>query len=159
MSRSPSMAVSLLSLGIVLWAGTAWAAVTPAKALDDRFLKAFNANDVEAIVACYADDAVIYPPDTFMARGKPAIRQSWQEFLSQFRISQARISDASYLDMGTRSVGWGVVEFTMTPTAGGEPMPMKARFTSVYEKRAGRWVFVSDHASLPMSAPNEGKHQ
>jgi uncharacterized protein (TIGR02246 family) len=151
MSRFPSIAIQLLSLGLVILVGTAGAAESPAKVLDDRFLKALNANDVKAIVACYADDAVIYPPDTFMARGKDAIRLSWEKFLGQFRISQARISDVRYLDMGARSVGWGIVEFMMTPSAGGDALPMKARFTSVYEKRDGRWVFISDHASLPMA--------
>ena len=126
---------------------------SPGKTLDSRFLKAFNANDLDAIVACYADDAVIYPPDTFMAKGKDAIRRSFQGFLSQFKISQATISDATYLDMKDRCVGWGVVEFIMTPSAGGEAMPMRGRFTSVSEKRDGRWVFTSDHASLPMAPP------
>jgi uncharacterized protein (TIGR02246 family) len=142
-------------MGLLLVAGVARAGDSPAKALDDRFLKAFNANDIEAIVACYADDAVIYPPDSFIAKGKDAIRQSFQGMLNQFKISKATISDATYLDMGDRSVGWGIVEFTMTPSAGGEAKAMKGRFTTVSEKRNGRWVFISDHASLPMdpSAP------
>ena len=150
MFRFLSMIVAIASLGFTMSAGAAWAGESPAKALDSRFLKAFNANDLEAIVACYADDAVIYPPDTFMAKGKEAIRGSFREFLNQFKISNATISDATYLDMGDRSVGWGIVEFTMTPSAGGEAMPKKGRFTSVSEKRNGKWVFISDHASLPM---------
>jgi uncharacterized protein (TIGR02246 family) len=145
------MKAGWIVMSLVLVAAAARAGDSPAKALDDRFLKAFNANDVEAIVACYADDAVIYPPDSFQAKGKDAIRQSFQGMLNEFKVSKATISDATYLDTGDRCVGWGTVEFTMTPVAGGEPMAMKGRFTSVSEKRNGRWVFISDHASLPMS--------
>lgn len=141
--------IHLLGLGLLI-AAAAGAAESPAKALDERFLRAFNANDLEAILACYADDAVIYPPDSFMARGRDEIRRSWQEFLRQFRISHAKISDASYLDSGSESVGWGIVEFTMTPSAGGESVPVKARFTSVAAMRSGRWVYIADHASVPM---------
>src|SRR5262245_61704992 len=151
-----SSVMGLVSLALGTLAAAMCAAESPARARDNGFLKAFNANDVAAIVACYADDAVIYPPDGFMARGEEEIRRSWEEFLGQFRISQARISDASYLDMGKRSVGWGIVEFTMTPATGGEAVPMRARFTSVYEKRADRWVFIADHASVPM-APTSPK--
>ena len=106
MSRSLSKALHLLCLGFVLSVGAASAAEYPAKALDERFLKAFNANDLEAILACYADDAVIYPPDAFIARGKDAIRRNWQEFLGQFRLSNAKISDARYLDLVTRGLLW-----------------------------------------------------
>jgi uncharacterized protein (TIGR02246 family) len=157
MPRLWSVVIHLLCFGLAIPATAAWAATTPAKALDERFLRAFNANDLEGIVSCYAEDAVIFPPDVFMARGKDAIRRSWEEFLGQFKISQARISDASYLDMGSRSVGWGIVEFTMMPVAGGEAKAMRARFTTVYEKRAGRWVFISDHASFPLAPSEPGK--
>jgi len=152
MSRSLCVA-RLMCLGLLM-SNSAWAGESPAKALDARFLKAFNANDLDAIVACYADDAVIYPPGEFIARGRDAVRRSWQDFLSHNHLSNAKISDATYVDMGKTSVGWGIVEFTMTP-AGGTPTPVRARFTSVSEARGGRWVFTSDHASVPMSEPGD----
>jgi uncharacterized protein (TIGR02246 family) len=141
---------ALLLVAILLWTGPAWARESPGQVLDQRFLAAFNANDLESILACYADDAVIYPPGEFMARGKDEMRESWRKFLAEFRISNARIHDARYVDMGSTCVGWGICEFDATPTAGGEAKPFKARFTSVSEKRQGKWVFISDHASVPM---------
>ena len=85
-----------------------------------------------------------------MARGKDAIRESFGDFLTRFRISDARITGEHYLDLESTSVGWGIVEFTATPNAGGEPVKMRARFTSVSARRGDHWVFISDHASLPM---------
>ena len=155
-SRRITVVGALLCLGLVS-SGAAWGAQSPAKQLDERFLEAFNANDLEGILGCYADDAVIYPPGEFIARGRDAIRKSWGDFLGAFHLSNGRISDATYLDMGARSVGWGIVEFTMTPASGGEPLPMRARFTSVSAKRGDRWVFISDHASVPMVEPDGGR--
>lgn len=154
MFRFLRMTIAIASLGLALSAGIACAGESPGKTLDNRFLKAFNANDAAAIAACYAEDAVIYPPDTFMAKGKDAIRQNFQGFLNQFKVSQATISDATYLDMKDRCVGWGIVELTATPIAGGEATHMKARFTSISEKRDGQWVYICDHASMPMGPPS-----
>jgi uncharacterized protein (TIGR02246 family) len=126
---------------------------SPTKKLDDQFLKAFNAGDIDGLVALYADDAVIYPPDAFMVKGKDAIRANWKSFYAQFKVSNATITDAKYIDMDDKSVGWGIVEATMTPVAGGAQMPMKARFTSISEKRDGKWLYIVDHASMPMGPP------
>jgi uncharacterized protein (TIGR02246 family) len=143
-----------VSFGLLLSA-TAQAGDSAVKKLDDQFLKAFNANDVDALVAFYAEDAVIYPPDEFMARGRDAIRENWKGFLGQYKVSDATISDAKYLEEDNTSVGWGIVEFTMTPLAGGAPMTIKSRFTSVAQKRDGKWLYIVDHASLPMAPPAE----
>src|SRR5262249_59450635 len=71
-SRRITVVGALLCLGLVS-SGAAWGAQSPAKQLDERFLEAFNANDLEGILGCYADDAVIYPPGEFIARGRDAI--------------------------------------------------------------------------------------
>ena len=44
------------------------------KVLDDAWTKAANAGDVDALVALYAPDAVLYTPEAMEARGTAAIR-------------------------------------------------------------------------------------
>jgi len=41
----------------------------------------------------------------------------------------------------------------MVPKAGGDPITMKGRFVEVCRKIGGKWLYVIDHASVPMEMP------
>ncbi len=117
------------------------------EAVDSAWLKAFNANDIDAILACYAPDAIGWFPDMPQAKGTAEIRAAYQKFLADNTISNATTSDTHYQTVGERSVGWGRFSMTVTPKAGGAPVTMTGRFTEIAEKHDGRWVYLVDHAS------------
>ena len=58
----------------------------------------WNAADVEGVLAEYAEDAVLMPPEAPAVVGKEALRTSWSEFLGQntpdwhFTIEDIRVS-------------------------------------------------------------------
>src|SRR5207248_8534514 len=138
-----------LALAIFFLAGFVMAADQPNEA-EQAFTKAFRANDVDAIVALYAPDAVLYPPDAMEARGTEAIRASYGGMMSNFSVQEFNITEAHSETHGDVSIGWGKWTLTLAPKAGGEPMHMEGRFTDVSKKIHGHWLYVADHASLPL---------
>jgi uncharacterized protein (TIGR02246 family) len=137
-------ALAALILGLV-----ASPAHAQGKAVDDAWVKAANAGDVEALVALYAPDAVLYAPDSMEARGTAAIRALYTEMFAANTVSNASIT-ATYQTVGDLSAGWGTATLTMTPKGGGAPQTMTVRVTEVTKKINGKWLYVADHASVPV---------
>jgi uncharacterized protein (TIGR02246 family) len=141
------------SLGLVLLAAAVPAAAAEhgAEAVDQAWVKAIKAQDVEALTALYAPDAVAYFPDGEF-KGKEAIRKSWTDFLATFTVKDATIA-GSYETIGDTSLGHGHWTLTVVPKAGGEPMAMTGRASVVTKKIGGKWLYVVDHASVPLPPP------
>jgi len=140
-----------IGLGLSLLAATAVAADRGVEAVDLAWKKAFVANDLEAVLACYAPDAVAWLPDTPEAKGATAIRESFKAFLGANTIRDFTMSDAHYEVHGDRAVGWGRFVLTLVPKAGdaaAKPVSLAGRFSEVAVKRDGRWVYLVDHASI-----------
>ena len=123
------------------------AAQEGSKAVDAAWEKAIKANDLEAIVACYAPDAVLWLPGAPEARGTKAIRDVYAGLLSSFTVADASLQNASYETSGKLSTAWGNFTMTLQPKAGGSPVTTKGRFTSVSKKIGGKWLYVADQAS------------
>ena len=67
------------------------------KGVDEAWIRAVKAGNVDAVVALYAPDATLYPPDAQEAHGTAAIRASYTEMLGalghQRRDHRLPISD------------------------------------------------------------------
>jgi uncharacterized protein (TIGR02246 family) len=145
----------VMGLGLLAVAVPAVAGEQGAQTVDQAWAKAMKANDLEAVVALYAPDAVAYFPDGEF-KGKEAIRKSWTDFFATFTIKDAT-SEGTYETTGDMSVGWGSWSLTVLPKAGGEPIPMKGRASVVVKKIGGKWLYVVDHASVPLPPPPPSK--
>jgi len=140
-----------MSLAVLALAMPAVAGDHAAKVVDHAWVQAMKANDLEAIMALYAPDAVAYFPDGDF-KGKEAIRKSWTDFLGMFTVKDAT-SEGTYETTGDTSLGWGFWSLTVVPKGGGEPIAMKGRATVVVRKIGGKWLYVVDHASVPLPPP------
>jgi uncharacterized protein (TIGR02246 family) len=123
------------------------AAEDGAKSVDAAWLKAIKANDVNALVACYAPDAVLWMPDAPEARGEQAIRATLAGMLAENTVVDASLADAVYHTAGDVSTSWGHFTLVLKPRAGGANHTMKGRFMSVSKKTGGQWRYVADLAS------------
>lgn len=130
-----------------------FAADPGAQALDNAFVKAVKAGDIEAVVALYAPDAMLYPPGEMAAKGRDAIRAVWGGFLSANTVTECRLYETGYRTSGDTSIGWGRFSMTMQPKAGGSPLTLEGRFSDVAVKKDGKWLYVVDHASAPLPPP------
>ncbi|MGH9364571.1 MAG: YybH family protein [Thermoanaerobaculia bacterium] len=144
---------ALLLVAALLVPGGLLAAEHGAKTVDDAWVKAMNANDLQAVVALYADDATMYPPDQAEAKGKEAIRAVYAGMLGPNTARDVKVLDSHYKTSGNLSTGWGRVVLTLVPKAGGDPQTLEVRFTDVAVKRGGKWLYLADHASAPLPPP------
>ena len=124
-----------------------------AKAVDAAWLKAVKANDVEALVACYAPDAVLWLPGAPEARGAKTIRDAYSGLLAANKVTDASIVNAAYQTSGDLSAGWGNFTLSLQPKNGGAPIIMKGRFIDVAKKIGGKWLYVADQASADPPPP------
>jgi uncharacterized protein (TIGR02246 family) len=130
-----------------------FAAESGSQALDNAFVKAVKAGDIEAVVGLYASDATLYPPGEMAAKGREAIRAVWGGFLSANTVTEARLYETAYRTSGDLSTGWGRFSMTVQPKAGGAPFTLEGRFTDVAVRKDGKWLYVADHASAPLPPP------
>ena len=139
---------SLLVLFLLLASPLAvHAADSATKEVDAAWIKAMKANDVDAVVKCYAPDAIAALPGAPLARGSEAIRATYEGLLSANTVTAVSISEAGHRQARSVATGWGTFSLTLTPKAGGSPATMTGRYTVVVERRGGKWVYVVDHAS------------
>ena len=120
-------------------------------ATGEAFLKAFKANDLEAVVALYAPDAQLFPPDAMQAKGKDAIRANYAGLMQNMTIQDVTLVEAEHETHGDISFSWGLFRMTMVPKAGGDPVTMEGRFSDVSKRIGGKWLYVVDHASVPFA--------
>lgn len=125
----------------------ALAADAGAKATDAAWMKAMKANDIDAVVACYAPDAVLWLPEAPEARGPKAIRDVYAGYFTTYTVSDASLPNATYQDSGDLSATWGNFTLTLQPKKGGDPVVLKGRFLAVAKRIGGTWLYVADHAS------------
>lgn len=130
--------------------------IAAANDLDARFLAAFNAGDAEAFAATYwqSSDVVSFPPDTMEARGWDAVSEAAHEMVTNMPGAKLELIDMHHRVAGDVVIGWGLWRMTM-PNADGEPVVMEGRYSDVKAERDGKWVYLLDHASVPIPPPAE----
>lgn len=124
-----------------------------AQAVDEAWTKAVLANDLDAVVACYAPDAVMWTPGDPEAKGEKAIRAAYAGLLKDNTVKDAKLSGTHHRTVGKTSVGWGHYSLTLAPKAGGAAVTMVGRFIDVAEEKDGKWVYIADHASAEPPPP------
>jgi len=142
-----SLTLTLALLFTLLTSALAKAAPTGAQAVDEAWSKAISANDLNAVMALYAKDAVMWLPDAPQAKGQEAIRTAYAGLLAANTVTAATFANTHYQTSGNLSVGWGDFNLTLAPKAGGSPVSMSGRFSVIARKEGRRWVYVVDHAS------------
>jgi uncharacterized protein (TIGR02246 family) len=111
--------------------------------LNDAFLKALAAGDIDGVMKLYAADAVLFPPGEKVANGQEEIRFKWNKLIEANTISDMSLKEAHYVGSCTISSGWGNVSMKLSPKNGKkEPKTIEGRFSSVAEKRNGKWTYV-----------------
>ncbi len=147
--------VALVSALAAIVAPVAAIAASGAQDVDAAWSKAVKAGDLDAIVACYAPDAVLWLPGAPEARGSDAIRDAYASLLANNTVAEVALSNARYEVSAGFSVGWGNFTLTLQAKGGGTPAVLKGRFIEVAKRIKGRWVYVADQASAdPPPAPS-----
>lgn len=119
---------------------------------DSAFAIAANAGSLDGLVAVYAEDASLLPPNEPALKGREAIRQYWGRFLDaytlRFELSTDEVDgrdDLAYVR--------GHYTLTASPKAkGGAAVSERGKFVEVVKRQAdGTWRYVVDiyNSDLP----------
>ena len=119
------------------------------KDVDKEWIKAAKAGDAAKMSMLYATDAVMYPPDELAVKGREAIRASYAKLFSEMKVADMVLDYAVFKTTGDTSWASGRFSMRLEPKAGGAGQSIEGRFTSVAERQGGKWLYVSDHASVP----------
>ena len=129
--------------------------IAAAKEVDQRFIDAYNAGDVDGVMALYLNspDLVSFPVGgEVMIKGYDAMKTNLMKEFAQMKGAKLEISDAHYEAAGNLVVTWGLWHWS-GPMPDGTPMEMDGRFTDVKKEHDGKWVYIMDHPSAPLPPP------
>jgi ketosteroid isomerase-like protein len=118
-------------------------------------MAALKANDVQGLADCYTSNAVNFPVGTLVGSGPESVIESWSSFFAAYKVVDASLSDTHLEIHGDTAVAWGLFTIMAEPVEGGDVVEMKGRYMDVARIMDGTWLYVADHASMPLLAPEE----
>jgi uncharacterized protein (TIGR02246 family) len=123
------------------------------RALEDRFVAAFKAKDVDAIMKVYVPDQSlvvfdVVPPRQYV--GAAAYRKDWQAFLDSLNGPvTAELTDLAVTSDHNLAFGHSIQHVTGTDKQG-KKLDLTVRVTDVYKKIKGQWLIIHEHVSVPV---------
>ena len=134
--------------------------IRAAKQLDADFVKAVNKEDLDAVMATYWNNpqVMMFPTGSLIAKGLEAIRAGYKSFFEGTNVKEFKLSKQEYRVLGDAVLGYGLFSLTTVPSLGPE-VKIEGRYTEIVAKRDGRWVYVVDHPSVPLSPNAPAEHQ
>lgn len=114
----------------------------------EQSAEAVKNRDVDGILACYAEDAVIYDTRDDLEIDKDGLRRSWIEC---FETSENY--DYKIQNLHIRIEKNVAFSFCMLHTTGeaknGEMTDMWLRLTTAFTKKYNKWLIIHEHCSVP----------
>lgn len=131
------------------------AMVAAAEALDDRFVQAFNRADAAGVAASYAETGTVVSigPDGAILDTRAKIEEGYRATFGAMPGAQLALTERHNAVVGNVVIGWGRTQATLPGAGGAGPTVLEGRYTDVKAQVNGTWVYVSDHASVPMVPP------
>jgi uncharacterized protein (TIGR02246 family) len=127
----------------------------PINALRDKYAAMYNSGDVAGLGDLYTDDAVVMNNQQAAAEGKQAIQQKGQALVDQFTVNIS-ITPADTQLLGDLAYEHGSFTMSLTPKAGGEPMPSSGNYIVILKRGAdGVWKLHREigNSNQPPPAP------
>ncbi|UCD31969.1 MAG: SgcJ/EcaC family oxidoreductase [Desulfobacterales bacterium] len=116
--------------------------------ISDQFAKWNNAlqtGNPDAVVACYAEDAILLPTVSAKVRhNHDEIRDYFVHFLT--KKPHGKITEENIRIYDNIAISSGLYTFSLTEN--GDPADVAARFTFVYKKYDDGWLIVDHHSSI-----------
>ena len=159
----PALKRLVLAIGVVI-AMTGCTAATPAavdtsadeatiKAMTAAWLDAYNAGDVEKIVAMYAEDAVLMPPHAPVASGQAGIRSFLQTDTAGAKSAGVKLIPGPATAGVVGDMGWESGSYTVNDSSG--KTVDSGSYLAVSRKVDGKWLLIRDtyNSDRPLPAP------
>jgi ketosteroid isomerase-like protein len=146
--------VALTFLSVDALAADGATDVAAMQAVDQSWLKAYNAGDANAIAGLYDEKAILMPPGAPAARGRASIRL----FLASDMAASKKVGAVFHLgaksDGGVNGdMGWMSGTYSVTDASG--KVIDNGKYLSVSKKEGGKWLYVRDTWNSDSTTPAE----
>ena len=137
------MLVALALCGISSSLADPASEVAAIHAVDQVWVKAYNAGDVDTAASLYDEHAVLLPPGAPAVHGRAAIRA----FLAKDMAASAKEGVTLTLDVkpaggASGDMGWASGTFTVKDKSG--RVVDTGKYLSVSRKKDGKWLYIRD---------------
>ena len=123
------------------------------KVLEDRYIAALKAKDVDAIMKVYVPDETLFVFDVIPPRqyvGAAAYRKDWEQFLGVF-AGPITVEFSDFAVAADHNLAYGHSMQRVAGTAkNGKRIDVTVRVTDVYKKIKGHWLIIHEHVSVPV---------
>jgi len=154
---------AVLAAGLLALAGCAQKAPPAAdpaadeaavRAINPSWFKAYNAGDVDGVVALYAADAVLNMPGVPPVRGTAAIREAFAKDMAAMAAAGLANNQGADGEFGVSGdLAWEWNTFYVTDSSGARVDTGK--YVTVYGRKDGKWMIIRDiwNSDTPAAAP------
>ena len=119
--------------------------------LGKDFADAYARGDYSAVARMYAEDAIAFPPDGDMVRGRPAIEALWKE-AGAAGIKSLEFSIVDVTSSGNLAAETGTAVLHIQP-AGQAATTASIKYVVVWKKGPGGWQLYRDIWNALPGAP------
>jgi ketosteroid isomerase-like protein len=120
-----------------------------------EWIAAYNAGNVDRILALYAEDAMVMPPEAPVASGHAAIREFLTKDIASSKAAGITLTDiSSGSATGTSGdLGWHTGTFAVLD-ANGKTVGT-GKYSEIWQRNAGKWMIIRDmwNNDAPAAAP------
>ena len=109
----------------------------------ESWMKSFNSGNAGAVVALYADDAVLMPPNSPLARGIAAIKEAIAKEIAGTKKSGFTLALGTLNEVGVAGdMAWHAGTYVVKDK-GGKTVEA-GKFLEAWERKGGKWRIVRD---------------
>lgn len=127
------------------------------KAGTEAWFKAYNAGNVDAIVALYAEDAIVMPPGVAALKGHTALRQFLTADIGATKAAGVTLENGKTREAGAAGdLGWDSGTWVVRDKAGA--VVDSGSYLAVWRKIGGKWLYIRDtwNSDRPVAQPAGG---
>jgi uncharacterized protein (TIGR02246 family) len=111
-------------------------------AVDRMFEDAARKGDLERLASLYTPDAIAFPPDAPMVKGRDSIKQMWGSIAQQLALKDVKLETLELEESGDMACEVGRAILTLG--AAGMPSTATVKFVVVWKKTDGQWRLHRD---------------
>ncbi|HJZ13402.1 MAG TPA: SgcJ/EcaC family oxidoreductase [Acidobacteriota bacterium] len=113
------------------------------------FPAAIASSDAAAVGSMYAQDAIAFPPNSDMVKGREAIQAFWKGFIDAKMTAQLEVVETE----SDGDIGVEVGKYTIMDPAG--KTVDQGKYVVVWKKGEGGWKLYRDIWNTSMAAPGQ----
>lgn len=107
-----------------------------------EWMAAYNAGSVDRVIALYADDAVVMPPDASAAKGHAAIRAFITQSIAESKAAGITIKDVESEAGTSGDLGWHSGRFAVVAADG--KTVATGKYAEIWQRQKGKWRIIQD---------------